>query len=228
MQELFRSEVVYPQEKGELQVTVAPTWVGRSEASLRTPVALEYGITGSWQLGMKLAGGEEAVEAGVKKAFMNLRGSGTHLAIGLEAGLERDAETESVLAYRPYVVPAKDLARGRGQIFGQVGLRRDSRCQETVDAPPAGAGIGWSAGAIFKSADFAFTHEIDWESVESTRAAPGRAIYWTPGAVWRRPGEDIWEIAAGVSVGLTRRAGPFCFMVKITHEFERIRSLWHR
>lgn len=235
VQELLRSEVVYPQEKEELQVSFAATWEPRKSV-LRTPLSVEYGLTTAWQLGMRVDGvrGKSRIMAesagfGIRRSFMDLRGSGFHMAVGLEVEIDgsdksyekdeterTEAERHPCLQYGPSIVMAKDLLRGRGQVFWQfdVGL--------TTSGSPVEYRHG--AGGLFRTGPVVLTHEFTW----SPASGPGRELYWIPGVVWRLPGERTWELAGGVPFGFARRTEPFCVTVKLTHEFESIRDVFRR
>ena len=49
------AETVFPQEKGELQVTLGPEyWKGKELNEARLPLSLEYGITDRVQVGLEI------------------------------------------------------------------------------------------------------------------------------------------------------------------------------
>src|SRR5215469_10045714 len=51
LEELFQSETVYPQEKGEFQLTLMPRFLDhRHGNAFVSPVGFEYGLTDSWQV----------------------------------------------------------------------------------------------------------------------------------------------------------------------------------
>jgi len=50
-QEVFQTELVFPQEKGETQLTLIPQFNDGDEADVRQlGVVMEYGITDQWQV----------------------------------------------------------------------------------------------------------------------------------------------------------------------------------
>lgn len=233
VEELLRSEVVYPQEDRALQVTASSGWEPRG-GSLRTPISVEYGLNSVWQVGMRIDGvraGSRSAEFGVRRSFMNFRGSGFHFAVGLEAESEDNAGAEdegqasdgrddgrSRLQYGPSMIIAKDVFRNRGQIFGQF----------NIGLPAAGGPSErrYAAGGLMRTGPIVLTSEFTWAA--SGLPALGTEIYWTPGLVWRLPVEETWEVAGGISIGLAGHAEPFCLILKVTHEFENVRRLFGR
>src|SRR5580765_6843396 len=56
VQELFQTDLVYPQEAGELQLTLAPAFRRERDASVsEISVSLEYGLTDAWQVEVEWA-----------------------------------------------------------------------------------------------------------------------------------------------------------------------------
>ena len=166
---------------------------------------------------------------------MNLRRSRTHLAVGFEAEIERaghngEDELETApepgrVRYRPFVVLAADVANGRGQLFGEIGLALRSNDQQwnpSRHAEPDGG-----LGGLFRTGPVVLTQEFTWASLEARRGA-GKDVYWTPGFAWRLPREDTWEIAGAISVGLTSNADRASVMVKLTREFETLGRLFRK
>ena len=141
LQELFQTETVYPQERGELQATLRPSWRhGDDEGSYQVALSSEYGLTDAWQVGIewdawahrKPDGGESRhgvgdVELNTKYNFMNINGSGFHaaLAFGIQFPVGDIGEdfSEGFVEYEPSVILAKDFPRlGRLQVFTQLAL----------------------------------------------------------------------------------------------------------
>ncbi len=51
IQEVFQTELVYPQERGEVQLTFSPRYgKGGGQSLFQAPVSVEYGITKNWQV----------------------------------------------------------------------------------------------------------------------------------------------------------------------------------
>lgn len=139
LQQVFQTELVYPQEKGAFQLTSAATF-GRENKKFSNDLALEYGLTHAWQVelewesfarkrtddGLMLHGSGD-LRLGTKYSFMNMRGSNFHSAVGFELGLpgasEKKGISERKIEYEPYVIVAKDFPKlSRLQLFSQLGL----------------------------------------------------------------------------------------------------------
>ncbi len=100
LNEVFQAETVYPQEKGEVQLLLRPTFSDRDDRNLfQVPFSIEYGITDVWQLEVAwdtfvnrnpetgaTTRGIGDLEISTKYSFMNIAGSDFHAAVGLEIG----------------------------------------------------------------------------------------------------------------------------------------------
>src|SRR6267143_5770434 len=136
LQEVFQTELVYPQEKGALQFKSASTF-GRVNKKFSHELAVEYGLTRAWQIGLQwesfarktnedglISRGSGDLRIGTKYSFMNIHGSHFHGAVGFEFGLPaagaKKGISESKIEYEPYFVVAKDFPRlSRLQLFSQ-------------------------------------------------------------------------------------------------------------
>ena len=125
--EVFQSETVYPQEEGEVQVSVGALFErGDEDRRSVTPLALEYGITSAWQVELEWDSvvsldprdgdrvwGSGDLEIGTKYAWMNVGDSNLHLAAGFELGLPvgrfGNGISEGVAEYEPYLIVAHDF-----------------------------------------------------------------------------------------------------------------------
>jgi hypothetical protein len=152
LQELFLTEVVYPQQKGEIQLTLG-CLVDRSRSDLSAlmPLAVEYGLTDRWQIEAGWDGYTQferapfrrlrtaRVSIGTKYSLMNIAHSGVHAAFGGDvefpnADAFADEEGEEGVEIEPFVALAADL-RWRVTVFGSLGASLD--LQEVVDLPDA-------------------------------------------------------------------------------------------
>jgi hypothetical protein len=243
LQELFRSETVYPQGKGELQLTVTPEFIGGDRDSARTSAVLEYGISSAWQVGFGLdttvtkrtaplgtdSQGDE-LELGIKRSFMNVRDSSTSLALGFEttrpAAANSEDGVEKHAEYGPFVVIAKDLRRWNAQIFAQAGLNLRSLREQGVEMEELEEEeddrTEWAVGGFFQAGPVVLTHELNWISPRWGQLSDRRQVYWTPGVVWHMGSENGWELGLGASLGLTRSSDPLRVALKLTGEFERV------
>jgi len=138
LQELFLTEVVYPQEKGEVQLTLE-SLVDRSRADLSglASLEMEFGLTDRWQIQGRWDGYTQfhdspfnrlqtaRVTLGTKYSFMHIAHSRVHAALGIDAEFPRaasfaDDEGEAEMELEPFVALAADVWRGL-TFFGSVG-----------------------------------------------------------------------------------------------------------
>lgn len=140
LQEVFQTELVYPQEKNEIQLTLRPQFSnGRDENLFALPFTIEYGITNSWQVELeyntfvdrdpalgKRTRGIGDLEIGTKYSFMNIANSNFHSALGFSvsfptADIDKQL-TEGAIEYEPFIIFAKDFpSLSHMQLFTQMG-----------------------------------------------------------------------------------------------------------
>lgn len=233
LQELVLTEVVYPQERGEVQLTVA-SLVDRSGpgAAAMTPLSIEYGLTNRWQVEAGWNGYRqtasllsryrtESVSVGTKYSFMNIAHSHVHAAVGLDADFHPmavdDIEEADGTEIEPFVSMAIDLPR-RVTLFASVGTGLGS--SEVADlfrhgeAPKQAATI--SVGGLV-----AFHHlTLTTEYTDRSDALPWRvdgAPLLTPGFVLH-PGGD-WELGLGAPIGMRTGEHTVGFAMHVLKEF---------
>jgi hypothetical protein len=238
VQEVFQTETVYPQERGEFQLTMGYTLrkqFGRSSAQL--PVFLEYGVTDKWQIGFQwnalninnAAGdvqfGTGDLSLGTKYSFMNVGNSNTHVALGFELGLpsgDRSKEmSEGQVEYEPFVVIAKDFPQFKHlQIFTQVGLgiiQRPVRVTEGEDKEPVAHELNWNTGFFIPLQQWVITTEFHWSTNRWNHGGTDNHRALTPGVIWRTPAN--WEIGVGAPISLTQDSPESRLIFKLTKEF---------
>ena len=240
LQEVFQSEVVYTQEKGEVQITVSPTFgKGGGGRLLQTPLSLEYGVTDKWQVELEwqpasfrreagdegTARGTGDLRFGTKYSFMNVRGSSFHSAVGLEVGLPTGSAdkglSEGFVEYEPCFILARDFPKLKGaQLFTQVGVgllqRPKGRASEDGDEPAAHE-FNLNVGGFIPVRHVVLTGELNWQTNRWNHGGQESSLYFTPGLVWHPT--RSWEVGVGVPIGLTRGADGFRNIVKFTYEF---------
>jgi hypothetical protein len=220
LQELFFTEVVYPQEKGEVQFTLGAR-VDRSRAQPATllPIAIEYGLTDRWQIEMGWDGYAQSSEwpfkhlrtarlsIGTKYSVMNIGHSHVHGAFGLDVEFPRpgafaEGEGEDGTEIEPFVAFAADV-RGGVSVFGSVGASLEPR--EVADLATRGARPE-DRGTIGCGALVAFRHvTLAAEYTSRSDGLPWRldgAALVTPSIVVH-PGHQ-WELAVGVPIAAAR------------------------
>jgi hypothetical protein len=231
LQEVFQTELVYPQEKGAFQFTSTSTF-GRVNKRFSRQVNVEYGLTHAWQIGLQwesfgrktnedglISRGSGDLRLGTKYSFMNIRDSNFHAAVGFELGLPaasgKKGISEGRIEYEPFVIVAKDFPRwSRLQLFSQLGLTfahsitRSTASDDNLD----GKTIEWNSGMFVPYRKARFTTEINW-----SKSSNENSLYLTPGIVWKLP-RDM-EFGVGVPLGLTRDADSVKMIVKLLYEF---------
>ena len=101
MQEVFQSDLVFPQDGGELQFTLTPRFSGgNNKDSVQVPLEIEYGITDQLQVEFggdmlltyfpeesNFASGFGDIKLGLIYSFMNISDKLFHVTLG--AGVDR-------------------------------------------------------------------------------------------------------------------------------------------
>ena len=216
-QELFLTEVVYPQEKGDIQLTIG-SLVDRSRPDLAAlvPFSIEYGLTNRWQVEAGWDGYTQfhqspfshlrtaRLSIGTKYSFMNIAKSRVHAAVGIDAEFPRpdafaDGEGEDAMEIEPVIAVAADLTSRVG-VFGSAAASivpreiKDLAEGERPDDP----------GTISAGAFVAFHHAtVAVEYTNRTDSLPWRldgAALITPSIVVHPSGR--WEFGLGAPVGL--------------------------
>jgi hypothetical protein len=234
VQELIQSEAVYPQGRDEVQLTLLPTlsW-NHSARSQELPVALEYGLSENWQVGMgwtsltrtalpdsreRYSRGE--LEVGVKRSFMAVGGSNNHLALGFEADVSNGNGEGAGRKYEPFFVFARDVARGRGQVFAHSAFNLGRIPQSLDDDDEIVSRTNTNAGLLFKVGWVVLTNEWSLAGERWNLVGGRKAMSWTPGVVLRLPVERSCELAVGTPIGLNNQGDRLRLVVKLTYEFE--------
>ena len=127
IQEMFQSNLVYPQEKDEIQFTLFPSFnKNQSGQKARTLFEVEYGITDAFQVIFEWDGllyqnpmtgptiaGPGNIEVGAQYSWMALGDGNTHFSFGnlieltvcpVAIGL-----TEGFIEVQPFIVLARDF-----------------------------------------------------------------------------------------------------------------------
>lgn len=206
VQEVFQTALVYPQERGEVQLTYASRFSkGKGHSSLQTPLSLEYGITDRWQveiewnaLSRRTETGEAAtrgrgdLQIGTQYSFMNMRRSNFHSAVGFEVSLptgslEKEL-SEGFIEYEPYFIIARDFPKLHNmQVFSQVGVGLAQRAKRSAeeDDEPAAHEFNLGVGAFVPFRRLVLTGEFNLSTNRWNNGGREREMYATPGLVWR-------------------------------------------
>lgn len=232
LEELFQTETVYPQEKGEFQFTFVSKFSKSAETSwFETPLRVEYGLTDRWQVELEWSGinrlrtskgktrGPGDLQIGTKYSWMNIHGANLHLAAGFELGLPTGSVAKGIgegqIEYEPYVVVARDFPKlDRLQLFSQLGISFTQRVTETDDDDDEARGrtLEWNSGFFLPYRKARLTAEFNW-----SRNSHENSLYVTPGIIWKLPREV--EFGFGMPFGVSRGTDRFRAIVTLTYEF---------
>jgi hypothetical protein len=231
VQELFFTEVVYPQDRGEFQFTLGAR-IDRAESpsSSLVPLAVEYGITDHWQveagwdgysLGLSSPFSDlqtARLSVGTKYSLMNIAHSRIHAAFGTDFEFPRASaldEGEDGMEIEPFAALAADLG-WHLTVFGSVAA--SIQAHQAADAiagerPDDRGTIG--AGALVAYRRFTVAVEYTNRSDALPWRLDGSSLL-TPSIVIHPHGS--WEIGAGFPIGLhgSHQAG---FTINIIKEF---------
>ena len=240
IEEVFQSELAYPQEKGELQVTFAPRFGHRDDTNAYDlPWVLEYGITDAWDVELEWTllrqveeDGESTagigdLEIGVRWSRPARGDSGIHVAAGLEvavpiADVDREL-SEGFIEYEPFVIVQKDFPQADFHLFAHLGLSLVDRVRtpETDlgdEVEPAAHELFVNIGFFLPLGRFHLTQELNWSNNRWNHDGEENELYWTPGLVVGLPGNQ--EIGLGVPIGLSDDADDFRVIAMWTWETE--------
>jgi hypothetical protein len=236
LQELFFTEVVYPQHKREVQLTLS-SLVDRSRSDLPAliPLSIEYGLSDRWQL----EGGWDEytqfhstpskqlqtarVSVGTKYSVMNIAHSRVHAAFGIDVEFPHtrafaEDEGEEGLEIEPFVALAADLP-WRVTLFGSAGASLEPRevadIVQRAERPDDKGTASFGALLAFRRVTVAteFTNRSDalpWRLDSAPLVTPSIIIH---------PGGE-WELAAGMPIALARGHGRPGFAMNIVKEFD--------
>ena len=124
---MFQSNLVYPQEKDEIQLTLFPSFrKNQNTQKTRTLFEVEYGITDALQVIFEWEGllykntqsnpaiaGVGNIEVGAQYSWMGLGDGNTHFSFGnlieFPVGPVESGLTEGFIEVQPFIVLARDF-----------------------------------------------------------------------------------------------------------------------
>jgi hypothetical protein len=239
IEELFKTDVVFPQEDGELEVELASVYQNHAGGDTWTiPVSFEYGLTDRWQaeaqwdcLEERFPAGHSAVrgvgdvEAGTQYSFLNIGGSLFHVAprfsIEVPVGDVNKDLSDGFIAYEPAVILARDFPElHHTQLFTEIGasfVQRVNRPADAADAQPAAHELNLGSGFFVLFPRAAATLEFNWANNKWNHHGTENETYLTPGCLWRA--RRNVEIGLGIPVGLNHGSDRFDVMAHMVWEF---------
>ena len=238
IEELFKTDMVYPQEKGELQVGLASLYQHNSSGdALTVPISLEYGLTGRWQVEAEWKSfvqhfwnqskkhGIGDLEIGTQYSFMNIGDSMFHIAprfsMEIPLGDVNKGLTEGFMEYQPAIILARDFPQFHdAQLFTEIGIsfvQRVKRPSEADDAEPAAHVFNLGFGGFVPFSHGALTIEFNWTNNQWNHQGTENELYLTPGWVWKVTRN--FEIGQGIPVGLNKRSDQYDVAAHVVCEF---------
>lgn len=232
IQELFQGEVVYPQGRGETQLTLAPRLTHDDEARTTTlEFGAEYGVTDAWQLQVggdgfvrrvpatgPAAQGMGDLSLGTKYSWMHLADGGTYVALGgdvdLPTGNSARQLGDGAVAVTPYLVLARDMPRlWSGQLSTELAVT--ARARHSADEHNE---LFWNVGAVTPLGGSArLTNELTVQRQIGRGTSGAEAeVSFTPGVIWHL-GEV--ETGAGVPVRLDHGVAGRGVFLHLIYEF---------
>lgn len=234
LQDVFQSELVYPQEKNEFQFTLlAQSQRSPDYKSINIPFNAEFGLTNSWQISLGLSSftktishsevsfrGADNFQIGSKYSFMNIGNTNFHAAIGFELGIPtrkiNPGENKTLVSYEPYISLAVDFpGLDQIQLFSMTGIEFFSqRNRLIIEHEPTKLNSG--VGLLVPYKFIVFTSEFSCET-NILNGGHETELYFTPGIILNLPGE--WEAGIGIPIGLNQQSGKNDLTLMLTFEF---------
>jgi len=240
IEEVFKTDLVYPQEKGELELEVTSLYQKNTSHSdtWSFPLSLEYGLTDNWQMeaewnsfiqrdvhGHSVASGIGDLELGSQYSFMNVGGSLFHIAprfsVEIPLGDVNTDLSEGFVEYEPAVIVARDFPElHQSQLFTEIGasfVQRVKSPAETDDEEPAAHEFDLGAGFFTLFPFGATTLEFDWSDNKWNHHGEENQLYLTPGILWKVAREV--ELGVGIPVGLNQQSDRYDIAAHVVWEF---------
>jgi len=238
LQEVFQTELVYPQERGEVQLTFAPQFAAENKRDLlRYSLEIEYGLTDAWQVGLDWdslvlsdapgtkTSGIGDLELETQYSFMNITDFDVHAAfkfgVGFPTGSAKRGLSEGFMEYEPSVLLAKDFPiLSYCQLFTQIGARFVDRVKdpaEDEEREPAAHEFFWSSGVFLPTAWGVLSNELIWATNTWNNKGEEEKLFYTPGVVI--PFAGGWEVGMGVPIGLTKQSDDVRIIGHVIYEF---------
>ncbi len=218
LQELFFTDVVYPQSKHELQLTLG-SFVDRTreDKSALAPFSIEFGLTDRLQVEAEWDGYSRfrtvplthprtsRLSIGAKYSWMNIGQSPVHAALGMDvefprAGVFEEGEGETDTEFEPFLALAADLGRGV-TIFASGALSIEARQAEDIlrgkERPDDRGTI--SGGVLLRRGRVTLAGEYTSRSDQAPWRLNGSPLV-TPSLIVHPGGE--WELGLGLPVGV--------------------------
>ena len=239
IEELFKTDVVFPEEKGEVEPELASVYQHHVGGDTWTiPITLEYGFTDRWQgeaewdswvqrypKNQTAVRGFGDLELSTQYTFLNIDDSLFHIAprfsIEVPVGDVNKDLSEGFLEYEPAVILARDFPElHHAELFTEIGanlVQRVNTPKNTDDAEPAAHELDLGSGFFVLFPHGAATLEFNWSNNTWNHHGAENEMYLTPGYLWRVSRKV--EIGLGIPVGLNNGSDRFDVVAHIVWEF---------
>lgn len=237
IQEMFQSNLVYPQEEGEIQFTLFPSFrKSNNSKNARTLFEVEYGITDAFQVVFEWDGllyknpnngptisGPGNIEIGAQYSWMGLGDGNTHFSLGnlieLPVGPVDNGLTEGFLEVHPFAVLARDFPDvNQSQVFVEFGFNWAEKIRSVPSGPdPAFNSISWNVGGFFPLGSWRATLEFNGSNNEWDGGNTNE-IFVTPGIINKLSRE--WEVGIAAPIGTTSTTDDYRVVGYLMWEFE--------
>ena len=169
IQEVFQSNLVYPQEKNEIQFTFFPSYrKNRNSEKLGTLMEIEYGISDDFQVIVEWDGllyhnpdrgstlsGAGNLELGAQYSWMALGDGNMHCSLGslleFPVGSLENGLNEGFLEWKTFFILARDFPQwNQSQLFMEIGFNWLDRIRTPRNNLVLGAdSLFWNLGGFF-------------------------------------------------------------------------------
>ena len=234
---MFQSNLVYPQEKDEIQFTLFPSFnKNQSGQKARTLFEIEYGITDAFQVIFEWDGllyqnlragptiaGPGNIEVGAQYSWMGLGDGNTHFSFGnlieIPVGPVGNGLTEGFIEVQPFIILARDFPElNQSQIFFEFGFDWVDQVRNVPESTePEVDSISWNVGAFFPIGFWRATLEINGSN-NKWDGGNRNDIYITPGTIYKLSKE--WEIGIAAPIGATNTSDDYRVVGYLMWEFE--------
>jgi hypothetical protein len=220
-QELFFGQMVYPQEKGEIQLSTGFFQNSDEKRESRLPVVLEYGLTDNFQIAAgvpvefkhhdEVSSGVGNIELEGYWNFHNNRSTGWASGVGFGLGLPSASPEvgDRAFFYEPFLIVARQIDRTGFNVSAGLEVK------DFLDGEQETEVQGDIAAAVYRKFDHCVSLlelgiEVEQEKT-TVRLAPG--LYWHP--AWTKA-----EIGVSFPMGLTTDTPDFGACLLVTREFQ--------
>jgi hypothetical protein len=214
VEDFFLSDVVYPQERGEWQLELAPSLVTeRDGQAAGLAFSAQYGVSGVWQLeanwdGPSRRGGSIPtwdvgnLQIGAKRSFPCVGVRANHASISFDLDLPTaTGSTDRRIRIRPSAIFGRDVQAIHAHVFTQFLLATPvGSFGGATPTDATGTFAQCNLGMFVKSGAFRATGELT--ASRSPDAVTDFTL--TPGIIWH---SAPWEVGLGAMIPVSQGAG---------------------